>query len=378
VFKITLGETILAFTVVFIGVYLVTRNLAIALIFASLAPASAPAGTLAALRECRARGDFSRLVTGVVGFDDAFAILLFVIGLAAVKVILGGSFSLITIFDVLFIEILVGIALGVVFGIIMALCAKYFNDKEDINIIAIFLILACAGASIFLGASYIMACIILGSVFVNVNPQEGKIAIRSIDRLIPPVIIVFFVIAGIELHPALLISAGVLGIVYIISRTIGLYSGAYLGGLWAGIKPIHRKYVGLAILSQAGVAIGLALLVTHEIEGLPGGESIGRLVITVIAATTVVFEIIGPIGVKIGVSRVRGPPKTDEEKILRRLSKTADEVDVFDSTVNEDICVYEECEDDENVYGKRSRSAHIEKFGNEESINDENRKNADE
>jgi hypothetical protein len=86
--------------------------------------------------------------------------------------------------------------------------------------------------------------------------------------------------------------------------------------------------------------------------GVEGGEELGILAITVITATTVIFEIVGPLGVKFAVNKVQGPPKTKEEKIIAKLSKTADEVDVFTHEVDEDICVYAECEDETFVYDK--------------------------
>jgi Kef-type K+ transport system membrane component KefB len=242
---------------------------------------------------------------------------------------------------------------------VLAYASKFFDDKEDIYILTAFAIIGCGAVSIALGASYIIATIILGAFFVNIAPAEGRLASKTFDKLIPPVIIVFFVVAGLELRPALLLTAGLLGAVYIVSRSAGLIGGAWLGCLWAKVSPKIRRYLGFAILSQAGVAIGLALLVSNEVKEYTGGEELGRLAITVIAATTVVFEIVGPMLVKFSVNRVRGPPKTEEEKIMRRLSRTATEVDILVSSVDEDLCVYDEPEEEKCVYEKPCRKSEV-------------------
>ncbi len=309
VVKITIVESLITFVAVTLGVYILTWNLPIALILGALGPATAPAGTMAAIHDCKARGNLSRITIGVVGLDDAIAVIIFVIGLATVRLLIGGGLSLLLILEIIFMEIGVAIFLGILMGTVLAYTTKILKHKEDIFIIAIGAILLCAGIAEMIGASSILACMLLGVAFINISPRSGRTINRSIEGIIAPIFVVFFVVAGLELRPELLIPAGVLGVVYIISRIIGKYSGANLGSRFAKVEPKVQKYLGFALLSQAGVAIGLALLVSHELAGLEGGVYLGALAITIITATTVVFEIIGPISLRFAVTKAMEVPK---------------------------------------------------------------------
>ncbi|RKZ28979.1 hypothetical protein DRQ29_01040, partial [bacterium] len=116
--------------------------------------------------------------------------------------------------------------------------------------------------------------------------------------------IIFFVLAGAHLKLGLLTKLGLIGIIYMVCRTVGLMGGAWLGAILGKEPPVIRKYLGLGILSQAGVAVGLAYLVIRELAPFgEQGQNMGSLIISVVAATTVVFEIIGPITTKFAISK---------------------------------------------------------------------------
>ena len=151
---------------------------------------------------------------------------------------------------------------------------------------------------------------------VIVNTQSNSLVKRTyelIPMLMPLLFILFFSLAGANLHIQALPSLGVLGIIYIFSRTTGLVSGSMLGGIIGRVEPKIRKYLGLGILSQAGVAIGLALIVKQDFSGLgrivdksnqmTNGDYIGTTVITTITATCIFFELIGPILTKIALKK---------------------------------------------------------------------------
>lgn len=321
VVKITIVESLLTFAIVALGVYVLTRNLPVAIIFGALGPATAPAGTVAAIHDCRARGTLSRITIGVVGLDDAIAIIIFVAGLASVRTLMGGSLSFFPIFEAIFIEIALAIAIGLIVGIVLAYTTKRtLRHREDIYIASAGSIILSAGLAEMLGASIILTCMVLGVTFININPRGGRTIHATVESMIPPIFVVFFVVAGLELKPELLIASGSIGIVYVASRILGKCSGASLGSKYAKASPAVQKYLGFALLSQAGVAIGLAILVSHELAGLPSGEELGALAITIITATTVVFEIIGPIGVRYAVTRSGETPETRFRKRPRRPS----------------------------------------------------------
>jgi Kef-type K+ transport system membrane component KefB len=147
-------------------------------------------------------------------------------------------------------------------------------------------------------------------VMVNIFHRASRRISDVLQSFVPPFYIIFFVLAGAHLRINLLLKLGVLGIIYIICRTSGLMGGAWLGAVAGHQPPNIRRYLGLGILSQAGVAVGLAYLVIREFAPLGiAGQHIATLCITIIAATTIVFEIIGPIAVKFAITRageVRG------------------------------------------------------------------------
>lgn len=144
----------------------------------------------------------------------------------------------------------------------------------------------------------------MGMMIINVYPQENKPVFDHIKTICLPIYIIFFVIAGINLHLHLLLSIGAIGIVYIICRSIGLIGGSYLGALLTKADHVIRDNIGLGILSQAGVAIGLSLLAYQKLSAL-GMEDIGSLVVTTVAATSVVFEIIGPLTARFALLRAK-------------------------------------------------------------------------
>ena len=304
VWIIILGESFGAFFLVLLGAYILKHDLIIALIFASLAPASAPAGTIAALHDAKAKGPLSKMATAVVGLDDASSIILFVISFAVIKALLGGTTSVSSVILKPLTEIGGAAVLGVVIGTGLAFFTKRKRGREDVFMMSLVSILICATLAQTFGFSLILACMFLGASFVNQAPQGGSLYFERIENFLPPIYILFFTTAGLELKPHLLITMGSLGIVYVICRSFGLIGGAYAGSVIGKADPIIQKYLGFTILSQAGVAVGLASFVATRLSSYGSiGTELGAMAITIITATTVVFEIIGPLGVRYAVTR---------------------------------------------------------------------------
>ncbi len=297
------GESFITFIIVTFGIYLWTHNLPIALLFGALAPASAPAGTMAALHYCKAKGGLTTLTTAIVGLDDGVGILLFAFVIVFIKVLLGGTFSIESAVLTPLIEIFGALALGAVLGAALSFASKHIRGREETFIMSIVAVLLCAGLAELLNVSLILACMALGAIFVNLSQSLAKTSYETLEGVIPPIYIAFFAIAGLQLRINLLLVIGLVGVVYIILRSIGKIGGAALSSRAAKAEPRIQKYLGFSLLSQAGVAIGLACLVASELSDYPGGKELGALAITMIAATTVVFEIIGPIGVRFAVTK---------------------------------------------------------------------------
>ena len=302
---ITIIESFITFLFVTSGVFLLTHKWEMGLLLGSLGPATAPAGTIASLHDCKARrGTLSKMTTAIVGLDDGVAIIIFVIAIAVVKVLLGGSLSISSTFVKPLTEIFGAIALGIVIGAILAGSAKKSSGRESILIMSLAGILSCAGLAEIFHLSSILACMLLGATFINLVPRIGGTSFELVESILPPIYIIFFIVAGLKLRPDLLITMGMVGIIYMVCRVAGKMSGAFIGAKTTKAEPAVQKYLGFTLLSQAGVAVGLACMVSGELSAYGEiGQYLGAMAITIIAATTVVFEIIGPIGVRYGITK---------------------------------------------------------------------------
>jgi Kef-type K+ transport system membrane component KefB len=303
IIAIILGESLGAFFLVLIGVYFFTGNLVIAVIFASLAPASAPAGTVAVIHEYRAKGKLTDSILAVVGFDDGFAIFIYAFAMAFVILLLsGGVLSLTSLIVAPLFEIIGALILGGGIGVIFAFILKRVVEREEIIALSLTCILLTAGIAIFFEISLILSCMILGMIIINLYPQDNKPVFDNIKSITLPIYVLFFIVAGLNMKIGLLFSIGVLGVVYIICRCIGLIGGSSISAYLSKTDSLIWKNLGLGILSQAGVAIGLSLIAAHKLASI-GYEELGTLIVTTIAATTVVFEIIGPISTRFALKR---------------------------------------------------------------------------
>ena len=302
---ITLLESFGAFLLVTAGVYFLTGKWYVALVFGAMAPASAPAGTVAVLQESKAKGRLTNALYAVVGLDDGLAIMIFAVAVAAGRLLLAGDrVSVGGILEGPVLEILGSIGLGCAVGA----AAGYLTRRltGDDAILATFLggILICTGIAIHFNLSLILANLSLGMTHVNLFPVGNRRAYRAIESITLPVYVVFFFMAGAHLQISLLPSMGLLGVIYVLTRTGGLMGGAYVGALMSKQSPVIRNYLGMGILCQAGVAIGLSILAAGEFRPLGAeGKSLAIAVVNTIAATTIIFEIVGPIGAKFAITR---------------------------------------------------------------------------
>ncbi len=326
---VTLLESFGAFLVVATGVYLLTRKLYLALIFGAIAPASAPAGTVAVLQECKAKGRLTNALYTVVGLDDGLAIIIFAFALALAKLFFaGGTTSIVSVCGGAAYEIFGSIILGAVVGVITGYSAGKLGTENGVLAVSLGGILVCTGIANYLGFSLILANLSLGMAFVNLFSVANRKAYQAIEFISLPIYIIFFFIAGASLRVKLLPSMGFLGLVYIVCRMAGKVSGAFLGATLSKQGSIIRKYLGLGILSQAGVAIGLAVLTAGEFESLgKAGQTLAVVVVNIIAASTILFEIIGPIGTKFAISRAGEIGVNITEDDLIKTYKVSDVMD---------------------------------------------------
>ncbi len=313
---VILAESLLAFIVVFVAIYLLTRDLPLALIFGAVAPASAPAGTVAVIQEYRASGKLTQALYAVVGFDDGLGVIIFGFAAAIARSILEHAAGAATKSVWLLIatplaEVGLSFLVGAAAALLYTLLARITEGRRDTFILTFAVVLLTIGAAKALGLSLILTNLIVGMAVVNTQRKTVTATVREgLTSVMPLLFVLFFVLAGSNLHVAALPSLGLLGLIYLASRAAGLMGGAWMGAAIGRLDGKIRKYLGLGILSQAGVAIGLSLIVKQEFSEIsPWGAAIGAAVITTVTATSIIFGIIGPITCKIGLKKAGEIPE---------------------------------------------------------------------
>lgn len=302
VMSISVGEVIGAWAVVTFAIWFFLKQpFYIALIFGSIAPATAPAAIVMVTREYKARGSFTDTLLGVVAIDDAWGIILFAFCLATAKYLSGfhaglGHTPLAGMLHA-FGEIVGAVILGFILGWFLSKLSRYITNPNDLLVFTLGFILLTAGICVYFHWSVLLANMVLGATLVNVNKTSFKFfdAVRAVDS---PFYLLFFVLAGANLELNLLASIGILGLVYIITRLPGEMLGAFLGAHFSGASSRVKKYIGLGLAPQAGVALGLALIAKSTFN-----NEAGNMILSTIVATTVVYELIGPICTKIALKK---------------------------------------------------------------------------
>jgi len=307
---IILLESLAAFFAVSAGVYLVTKDIVLALLFGAIAPASAPAGTVAVIDEYKARGSLTRALYAVVGFDDGFGIVIFGFASAFARSMLnvengGPAATVSALIAKPFLEIGLSVGIGSVIAFVFCLPLQRISSQRDVFVLTFAFVLIATGICVRLRLSVILTNLILGIVAVNTQPEKVIRKIRTeITQALPLLFVLFFILAGAHLRLSLLPSLGCVGIVYILARSGGLLGGSWLGALLGRAEKKIRTYLGLGILSQAGVAIGLALVVGNRFSEFGArGSAIGSTIITTVAASCIVFELVGPILTKFALKK---------------------------------------------------------------------------
>lgn len=334
---IVIFQAIGAFALVGTGVYIVTGSLPAALVLGSIAISTAPAATVDVLAEYGAEGPLSMTLLGVIGIGDAITLMMFSATAALVMPLLEhtdltfldvlrgqGDVSLLEMIELPFIEIGGSLLVGILGGLFLTRVMNHIHAhhaperrQHDAMAVSIALIFIATGLSHSIDLSLILTTMIMGIVVVNISPRNGQYVRFTIEQAGPVVYVLFFALVGADLRIETLPAMGLLGVVYIIMRVGGKYSGAWIGGALAGADPKVRDNLGLALLSQAGVAIGLALdCECRFAEAGPDGEELGELIFSVITATTFVVQIIGPLLVKVAIVRAGEIGKAHEMSLV--------------------------------------------------------------
>lgn len=302
---IAILEALGAFAVVALTVYLYTKALHTALIFGALACATAPAATVDVLREYRSSGPLTSTLFAIVAIDDGIAIVIYGFASAFAKIFIGGgNLSITRVLWSPFTEIAGSLILGFILGVYLHILITKIHAKNELLVLTLAAILLTSGIAVGFHLSLILANMALGMTLINLSTHGDKRAFDVLATVSPPVYILFFVLVGARLNLGMLPKMGILGLIYIVFRSLGKFGGSFLGAQISKAPETVGKYIGLGLFSQAGVAIGLSIQAWHEFQAFgPAGFQLGLLAINVIAGTTFVFQIIGPPLTKIAIFR---------------------------------------------------------------------------
>lgn len=301
---ITILESLVASLLVFIVTYFALHlELAFSIVLAALAAATAPASTVMTIHQTGAKGDFVDTLLQVVALDDIVGLVLYSIAISiAVASQAGGGINV----ENIAIPIITNIGvmlLGALFGVFLKLLIPQKRSTDNRLIITVGLLFAFCGICAIFDLSPLLGCMAMGTIYINIT-NDNKL-FKQINYFSPPILLLFFVRSGLNFKLDALVNSStsigttpliVVGILYFLVRIIGKYFGAFLGCLWTHKDKKVRDYLGLALVPQAGVAIGLSALGARTL----GGET-GTALETIILASSVLYELIGPACAKLSL-----------------------------------------------------------------------------
>jgi Kef-type K+ transport system membrane component KefB len=287
VLSVSLAEVVAAAAVVFVTLFLCGFPLPLAMLLAAVAPASAPAATLDVVHEAKSKGPVTDTVLGVVAIDDAWGVILFSVLLVATQALIGQDGSAAILLHG-FREVAGGILLGALLGLPMAWLTGRVRPGELTLIETLGFVFLCSGLALRFELSHILACMAMGATVSNVA-QHHERPFHAIERVEQPFLILFFLLAGFHFDADQLGKIGLVGLLYVAARSVGLVGGGFVGGALARAPRRVRSHTGLCLLPQAGVALGLALIVSERYP------EFGAKVLSIVVATTIIFEIVGPL-----------------------------------------------------------------------------------
>ena len=293
---ISLSEVLLTALAVGLGLLLVGVPLELALLFAGIATATDPVATVDVVKQNKAEGEFTRGLLGIVAIDDAWGLIFFSFILMGVHG-LNGHTNLIEPVLVGLWELGGAILVGILLGIPMALLSGRIKKGEPTLIEALGIVFLCGGITQFLHVSFLLTSMVMGIIVVNLAQHHNR-PFHAIEHIELPFMILFLVLAGASLTFESMAKVGVICLGYITFRIVGRFIGGWIGGRLCQASASLQNWMGLALLSQAGVALGMALAATHTFPELQ------EVVIPVVVSTTVLFEIIGPIATRYSLFRV--------------------------------------------------------------------------
>ena len=296
-----------------------------AITLGAIATATAPAATLMVVRQYKAKGRLTDILLPVVALDDAVGLVVFAVSFGVARTLGSGAIDLVSVLINPALEIALSLVLGAVMGEILTQMEKLFNSNSNrlsMTIVFVLLTVAISKAEfhigkVTIGFSSLLVCMMLGTIFCNRCILSGDLMEKA-DAWTAPLYVLFFVISGAELELDVFADLSVVGIglVYILFRSLGKYVGAYGSCKTTGCDEKVTKYLGVTLLPQAGVALGMCLMVGEL------GSYEGRLIRNIVLFSVLVYELIGPTLTKWALTKAGDIQPKSHEVVNRRQMKT--------------------------------------------------------
>ena len=302
--------TCIVVDIVLIAFSLIVGNdvfpLSSAIVLGAVATATAPAATLMVVKQYKAKGPLTDLLLPIVALDDAVGLVVFAVSFGIAKSIDTGVVDVVSMLVNPILEVVLSIALGAVMGILFTVCERYFHSNSKrmaVSVAFVMATVAISGISLHVGPVHIafsplLACMMLGTVFCNICDFSEDLMNRA-DKWTAPLLVLFFVISGAELDLSVFANGifVLIGVIYIAFRSVGKYFGAGISARITNCDENTSKYLGITLLPQAGVALGMAS------QALTLGASTGKVVQSITLFAVLVYEIFGPYLTKIALTK---------------------------------------------------------------------------
>jgi len=280
-------------------------SLSAAIVLGAVATATAPAATLMVVRQYKAKGPLTNLLLPVVALDDAVGLVVFAVSFGIARSISNPPVNVLSIVLEPLLEVILSLLLGFVTGLLFTLCERFFHSRSKRMAVSVTFVLLTVGISlckfqignVHVGFSSLLACMMLGTVFCNTCDFSEELMDRA-DRWTAPILILFFVISGAELELSVFgeLTVVLIGLAYIASRSLGKYFGAGISSRMTHCDSNIVKYLGITLLPQAGVALGMAIKATEL-----GAD--GAIVRNITLFAVLVYEIVGPFLTKVALTK---------------------------------------------------------------------------
>ena len=295
ILTVSLTAVVVTAITVGVGLTIIGASGLLALFLAGIATATAPAATRDVVQQSHAKGPFTDTLLGVVAVDDAWGLIAFSFLLVIAESVSGDG--TVHVLGQGLWEIGGAVAVGAAVGLPAAFLTGRLEAGEPMQAEALGLVLLCAGLAIWLEVSFLLAGMVAGTIVVNLAKHHTR-AFHEIEHIEWPFMVLFFVLAGASLHLGSLSIIGMVGVAYLVLRTVGRMLGGWFGATMAGMPDLHRRWIGIALIPQAGVALGMALVASSHFP------DVREMLLAITVGTTVIFELVGPVLTRVALRKV--------------------------------------------------------------------------